>query len=138
MWDVLRARLEGRFTTTELFQAYRAGNEALGQLAQRHSGSLLLPLLNEYIRECPARGGEKTKTQVVRFLGWFGDASRVSTQDFTSGAVAKFLSDLQNLNTRQPVPASAATKNRYRAALQGFATWLVKRRHMATHPIAGL
>src|SRR4051812_41231159 len=40
LFPLLRARLEGRISTTELYQAYRQGDDALRQSLERHRSQL--------------------------------------------------------------------------------------------------
>ena len=137
LFDPLRARLDGRVTTTQLYQAWSGGEEALQALVESNSGKFLAPLLDQFLKESTARGKEKYRRQIERFIETIGGRNVATTDRFTTEAVADFLADLKNLKTkRTTTAASASTQNRYRAALQGFASWLVRRHHLNTHPIA--
>lgn len=135
LFPLLRARLEGRFSTTALYVAYRSGDAALEQLASANGGKLLEPLLEQFTRESAARGKEKTEKQIRRFLETIG-GEKATTDAFSRNNVASFLADLTSLRGEKPRDPAPATVNRYRAALQSFATWLVRAGYLAQHPIA--
>lgn len=154
-FPVLRALLDKRFTIVELHHAYRQGNAALAALVTQHSGKLVAPLLKTYLKQSVRRDKVKTGHRIDRFLETVGRRGempasdeptatkqrrqwreRVTTSDLTSDAVASFLADLVTLSTITPRSVSGATRNRYRAAIGGFCTWLVRNHHLDLHPIA--
>lgn len=170
LFDVLDARLDGRITTEELAHAYRKGNAALKKLAKRASDRPLLPLIDDYLREKEHRGAlsatERHLLAFVKFCAKRAAPTTVSTRDFTTDKVRKFLSQLTDQRSGRSgrratadTPAAIATRrrrerqaktkeksrravepstvNRYRASLSGFATYLVDIRLLDQHPIRG-
>ena len=136
LWPLLRARLEGRFTTTDLHRAYREGDAALTGLLERNRGMLLAPLRDQFIKESAARGKDKYRRQIGRFIDAIGGDDAATTDRFNTTEIATFLADLKDDRRGDGSGASDTTRNRYRAALGGFATWLVRNGHIAVHPIA--
>jgi len=156
LFDLLRGVLDHRFSIVELDNAYRTGADALRRLQLAHAGKLVQPLLRSYIKQSPRADKAKTEARITRFLvhvGARGEAlsddeataaqqrktwlARVSTSELTATAVAEFLADLTSArHTRETVDASGATRNRYRAAIGGWCTWMVRHGHLDTHPTA--
>jgi integrase/recombinase XerC len=136
LFGVLRARVEGRFTTTELYRAYREGQSALDRLVENSSGMLLEPLLRRYMTVNRARDRAKTEKQVRRFIDWCGDPDRATTNDLTSDRLADFLAGLTSRRGHAGGAVSGATYNRYRAAIGGFCTYLVRQGYLSKHPVA--
>jgi integrase len=136
LWRVLRARLEGRFTTTDLCRAYREGDAALTALAEQHRGVMLAPLRDQFIKVSVTRDKEKYRKQLTRFIQAVGGDGKATTDDLTTTKIANFLAELKDGRKADESDASNSTKNRYRAALGGFATWLIRHGHIHVHPIA--
>lgn len=160
----LRNVLDGRYTVAVLHAAYNAPDRkaALRALLTEHTGRLVEPLLRAFAREYTKTDAEKTLQRIERFLIHVGARGepipaggtrtareartkvarkylgRVTTSELTSEAVVSFLSGLMSERKNVPsgVPAAGSTKNRYRAAIGTFCTWLVKRKHLDVHPIA--
>lgn len=142
MWPILKARLDGRFSTEELWVAYRGGDAALQALlteAKAPRLPRLSKLLTEYMetKRTTVVDWPKVEGCLKRFIAFLGDPT---TADFTSQNVDRFLSQLTRYHgrTRQDTgkPASAATVNRYRAYLGTWASWMVRDEKLAKHPIA--
>jgi integrase len=136
LFDVLRARLEGRFSTTELHRAYREGDLALQRLVRGASSKLLEPLLRQYMLVNRARDRRKLDMQITRFIDWCGGAHRATTGHLTTDSLAAFLASLTSRRHFKGSPVSGATQNRYRSAIGGFCTYLVREGLLARHPVA--
>jgi len=139
--EVLRARVERRITTIQLFQAYKGTVGTLKTLktALAAQDRQLEPLAAQWEAELRTRDKAKTVTQVRRFMAFAANEKEGATLDsLTSQTVAKFLRDLTAIrNHAAVVPASAQTKDRYRAAISGFCTWLITNDRLTKHPIKG-
>jgi integrase len=150
--DVLEARLADRFTTDELHIAYKRGAQALEELLQRTAPTQaaaptapesLETAIDEYLAfNLKMRDAEKPRVRVMlmRFAEWVGTQGtsgaepRVATvHDLTSANVLSFLSQLTSRHHYKDRPVSPATRNRYRTALGGLASRLVKRKLVADH-----
>jgi integrase len=134
LWPILRARLENRFSTTQLHAAYRDGK--LEQLLASHSGHLLAPMLERYMMVTRARDREKTRMQIQRFIDYCGGGDRASTADVTTQKLASFCKSLRVERARQPRAVSNATQNRYSAAIGAFASFLIREALLTKHPKA--
>lgn len=157
-FDVLHGILDGRFTMAELAASHRKGKEAVRALMSEHSGKLVAPLLRSYAKHYKKRDRTKTLRRVERFIeavGARGESvpesaaakaardirkswrERMTTSELTAEHVNAFLADLKAMNRGKEMgDASGGTRNRYRGAISGFATWLVRNKHIETHPIA--
>jgi len=157
-WEALYGILDGRYTMAELHAAYQKGKPDLLELIARHSGKLLAPLFRGYSRQYAKRDALKTLRKIERFLEYVGARGevieegmtpraakakrkawreRATSAEFTAQQIAEFLVSLEALNHGVVIgKASGGTKNRYRGALSGFATWLIRHHHIDTHPIA--
>jgi integrase len=148
-FDLLRARQEGQFTTEALHRAYREGEATLKALRHGHEGRLLAPLVQAWQRGYVKVARRQVFNQVNRFLAQHGGA-KATTACLTPANIEAFLASLpsgQGRHNKKPSPVrprplagmkptSGATRNRYRAAISGFCTWLVKHGHLDAHPIA--
>lgn len=163
-WDVLRARMENppRFSTTEMHNAYRQGDDALKGLLERAEAHPLEAYLDLYARHLTGEIDhvQPVINQVRRFISWLAERTHgaPSTRDFTKVNVNDFLKELKKRQKgargegtgtvpkrrRKKLPfgvrdlgekVSDATRNRYRAALSGFATYLVSEGRMTLHPV---
>jgi integrase len=135
LFPLLKARLEGRFSTTRLHQAYRAGESALNDLLGDVTCERLSPLLDRYMVSNQARDKEKTATQIRRFIGYCGGEQRASTLDLTADRIASFLDSLTSAQHHRGQPVRGGTRNRYRAAISGFCSYLVRRGTIQRHPV---
>jgi integrase len=133
LFPLLGARLQSRITTSDLHAAYRGGDQALRALIEQKDLTRLSVLMRQYLRERPTRTQALTQQQIERFIEEVGEHATVD--DLTGEKVGRFLAGLVKLSGGDGV-ASNATKNRYRAALHGFCSWLVARGHLTRHPIA--
>lgn len=135
--ELLRARLDRRITTTQLYQAYRGVGGTLDDLRQslQAQSELLQPWVDEWAPSLTTRDRAKPITQVGRFVTWASISRPATTADLCPERVQEFLSGLTSLRSRTGETADAQTKNRYRAAISGLCTYLVKRRVIDHHPI---
>ena len=149
--DILEARLAGRFTTDELHIAYKRGESALEELLRRTALALqnstigpesLESAIDEHLAfNIHLRASEKPRVRamLMRFVEWLrarearDSASNATVDDLTAPNVIAFLEQLTSRHHYKGRPVSPATKNRYRTALGGLATRLVKRRVIAEH-----
>jgi integrase len=135
LFPLLKARLEGRFSTTHLHQAYRAGETALNDLLGDVRCERLSPLLDRFMVSNQARDKQKTEKQVRRFIDYCGGEQRASTLDLTADQIVAFLDSLTSAQHRRGEPVTGGTRNRYRAALSGFCSYLVRRGTIQRHPV---
>lgn len=150
--DVLEARLADRFTTDELHIAYKRGEQALEELLQRTTPTptpadtapeSLETSIDEYLAfNVKMRETEKPRVRamLMRFVEWVSGAYTptaaplaASVHELTSANVLAFLSQLKSRHHYKGRPVSPATRNRYRTALGGLASRLVKRKLIADH-----
>ena len=135
LFPLLKARLDGRFSTTRLHQAYRAGETALNELLGDVTCERLAPLVDRYMVANQARDKRKTEMHLRRFIGFYGGEHRASTTDLTADRIAGFLDSLTSAQHHRGAPVSGATRNRYRAALSGFCSYLIRRGTIQRHPV---
>ncbi|HEX6534557.1 MAG TPA: hypothetical protein VF041_08165 [Gemmatimonadaceae bacterium] len=139
MWPILKARLDGRFSTEKLYTAYRGGDKALEALLNEAKAPRLprlAKLLGDYLEtKEQKRTVEQIETRIRRFILYLGDPT---TADFTAQNVERFLNSLKvrNGGKESKRGVSGGTANRYRAVLNGFASWLVRNDYLVKHPIA--
>lgn len=157
MVELLRARAEGLFSTAELHLAYLGGPEALEKLRRRATTPALFPLVKHYLDASRSRDKAKLAMQLNRFVDFLGSGGRSETtirspsdrvamelawrtkasiSDLSTGSCEAFLGGLSSNRGTSKRANSGATKNRYRAAISGFATYLVSRGVLTDHPIA--
>jgi integrase len=135
-FSVLRARLEGRFTTADLWRAYRGGKDVLEALCRASDNERLAPLLARYEANSTARDKAKTRIRIQRFIDWSGGVDRATTVHLTTARFTEFLNELTSLRHHRGDAVKGATKNRYRAALAAFCTYLIRQGHISKHPTA--
>lgn len=157
MIELLRARADGVFTTAELHLAYLGGPEALEKLRRRAMTPALSPLVNQYLEASRSRDKGKLTMQLSRFVDFLGSGGKseglvvsttdhvasksawrtnASISDITTTSCEAFLGGLSSNRGTSKRANSGATRNRYRAAISGFATYLVSRGVLSDHPIA--
>lgn len=143
-WDVLRARMEGRFTTRELTRAASQLGETYEALLARTAPApeqpLLAPQIDAYLqmptrttRPRKAEGIHKVRMQLDRFVEFLGGPKVALISHLTEEKINAFLAGLTNQRTG--APADPKTKNRYRAAISGLATHCQRRNLLSRHPI---
>lgn len=152
--DVLRARLEGYFSTTQLYLAFGRGEQAINELMTASvpavpSGVDDIPealrnAIDEYLAFNTGRDDAEKPREcrlMNRFADWVedraaegGKAGYVATvNDLTPEQVSRYLNGLTSARHGKGNPCSAATKNRNRASLGGLATRLVQRGILQRH-----
>jgi integrase len=154
--DLLEARLADRFSTDELHVAYKSGEAALEALLRSKSADggassgpdsgeavRLVAAIDEYLAfNLALRSNEKprVRTMLMRFDEWLRQRSSDDTtiyvpsvRDVTAPHVLAFLAQLTSQHHYKGRPVSAATRNRYRTALGGLASRLVKRKLIDEH-----
>lgn len=131
----LRAVCDKQVTIAELETAYRTGAEALTALTSRASTLALGRMTGLYLATLPDTTRENIDTHLERLVLALGGSS-ATTADLTVSAINRFLAGLVKDSRGKGKPASAGTKNRYRASIQGFCSWLVKEGHATTSPFA--
>lgn len=138
-FELLRARMERRITTLQLLQAYKRTVGSLEELkkALKAEERRLEPLLTDWAAVLSTGDRAKTLTQVNRFIVWArGQKTGATLEALSSETIALFLVELTAARKNAaPVPANWQTKDRYRAALSGFCTWLVGKGRLDKHPI---
>jgi integrase len=148
-WDVLMARVDGRFTTRELMRAAGPGGESLDELLTRTAPApaavvTVLPLLASHVDpylQQPTRsnlprdegGVKKLKMQLDRFISFCGGPDAALASHLNDEKISEFLGKLTNARTGRP--ADGQTVNRYRAALSGFARYCLKKGLIDRHPV---
>lgn len=134
LFDALRAVVDRQRSIAELELAYEQGPEALKAFATDAAAHLLPRMTGEYLRTLTGDSTRETaETHLTRFLKHLGP--HASTADLTVQKINAFLGSLQK-EGRGTGPASGATKNRYRASIQGFCTWLLCEGHTEMTPFA--
>ena len=140
MMDVLRALRDHRTTLSAVRRAYVAGADALAALAGELGARDLYVLLDDYVAELRrqhVKEADDRKRKIERFLAVLGGRGSATTAQFTTEQVGKFLAQLTTAGKhhagKTPTPS---TLNNYRAALSGFATYLVGLERLDKHPIA--
>lgn len=150
--DVLRARLAGHFTTTQLYLAFTRGDHAISELLSAipavpvadSAGNTLRAAIEEYLAFNTGRDdAEKPRERRLmhRFAEWVeaeavasGKSGYIaSVADLTAAQVSRYLNTLTSLRHARGHPCAAATKNRNRASLGGLATRLIQRGVLAKH-----
>jgi integrase len=136
-FDILDAVCDRTLRLLDVYGDYRAD-----ATVAKATASLGDPDLSPFVDEWAGGGSTKYLKQVRRFIpqGILFPASR-----FRRRELSRFLAELTALTSggkmddhETPVsarPASPATRNRYRAALSVFATWLVEREILETNPV---
>lgn len=117
-----------------MHQSYLAGQEALESLLTRSENELLAPLVDKYLTHNKARDREKVRYQLSRFLDFTG-ADVATTRDLNSTSINAFLNALRCQRSANGDIVSGATQNRYRAAIGGFCSYLIRHDHIKKHPI---
>lgn len=137
--DLLRARVARRITSIQLFQAYReVGNSSLASLKAELSvtQSLLAPMVEAWANQLTSKDKYKTETQLRRFIAWLAETKGARAIDSVTDAnINEFLKGLTSLRGRARNEANVQTRDRYRAAICGFCTYLVDRGIIKFHPI---
>lgn len=153
LYDLLVARLAGKISTEELASAYRAPPQKLKALLDESQKLLLQPRRDRWARESGAQSINKYLIQVDSFIEFAGGPDRATVSDLTTERISawraslfdgrsgragrKASSDNPEAVARRahrqamkasapsaPRPMSDATKNRYRAGLSVFCTYL--------------
>jgi integrase len=166
MHDVLAARVNGLFTTQELELAYKRGPESLRKLADRSKHERLDELVSRWMQVTRIRTKQASKEHVQSFINFCGGNAVATTSDLTTERIERWLSSLTDARrsnagrkrnescssdalsarTRRAKrsaeaptrPVSAATRNRYRASLSAFCTFLVDTAEaIPKHPVRG-
>jgi len=154
-WELLRARLQKKFTTSQLAEAYIAGGvegpqlAALLKEAQAHALATVRDQYRERkLRRLRERLGDRPVTSrnthslrhVDRFVDWMQQKTGKRTptlDDFTADNVDEFLDSLTSLiHKKEAKEASGATRNRYRASLHHFGAYCVGRRLLMHQPVS--
>jgi integrase len=151
--DVLRARLGGHFTTTQLYVAFSRGEQAVNELMCQavprvetavETRESLRDAIEEYLAFNTGRDdAEKPRERRLmhRYAEWVeaqsaahGKTGYVATvDDLTPEQVSRYLNGLRSVRHGRGHPCAAATKNRNRASLGGLATRLVQRGLLTKH-----
>ena len=150
--DVLRARLAGAFTTTQLYAAFvhsdRAVDELIAATALQAADVDARPALSDAIEEYLAFNtgrddAEKPRERrlMLRYVAWVEDQAaaagrrgyEATVDDLTAEQVSRYLGSLTSARHARGHPCSAATKNRHRASLGGLGTRLVQRGIITKH-----
>ncbi len=146
-FDVLRARLAGLFTTTQLYVAFYKGKQALNELMAQavpqaapveETRESLRDAIEEYLAFNTGRDdAEKPRERrlMLRYAEWVEVQARshgqlaymATADDLTPEQVSRYLNGLTSARHGRGRPCTAATKNRNRASLGGLATRLVQR-----------
>lgn len=142
-FDLLRARLDGLFTTGQMMVA-RSSEGDLGirklrdqavAAAAPNKPVLLIDLVDKQLATTVARSKSKPKAMLLRFIDFAGGRDRVSPADLTTDNIANFLSTLAKQARGKGQPAGPATRNRYRAALNSMCVYLVNQGLLQRNPI---
>jgi integrase len=126
--DVLVALLDGAARWADVEAAGRKGDGTLAALSRTVRAKPLDTLIAEYHEQDGSASRWHRKTQLKAFAAWVRKTTgRAPTaRDLSPEFCGKFLGGLQ---------LAGSTRNRYRAALSGFARWALARRYIAAHPI---
>jgi integrase len=161
--EVLAGRLAGKFTTEELAVAYRQGEPALKALLDESRRRPLTPLRDQWLKLCAAESKAAYAMQIDSFIDCCGGPDKATVADLTTERIAEWLasrtdgrrhragrpvtsSNAEAVAARRrrrekalaaaPRPMSDPTRNRYRAAMSVFCTYLVNVAGvLAVHPL---
>jgi integrase len=163
MFNVLAARLKGQFTTDELSSSYKKGSAGLSQLIETVETAKLAALCDEWFQTSAVRSKRNYLTQVNAFIEYCGGREVATVRDLNTAKISQWLSSLHDLrrgnsgirassNTPDAIaarkrrakkattlarrPISSSTRNRYRAAISSFCTYLVNTDRLLKHPLA--
>ena len=151
--DVLRARLAGHFSTTQLYVACGRGDEAINELMSAavpapatggEERESLRVSIEEYLAFNTGRDdAEKPRERrlMLRYVEWVesqaalrGKDGYVATvDDLTAEQVSRYLNGLRSARHGRGHACAATTKNRNRASLGGLATRLAQRGLLTKH-----
>lgn len=125
-WEALEAVISKRIKLPDIFDTYeRGGMGAVDDLMVTLSAVDLSPLVDQLVED------EKYRTQIRRFI----PANKAfPSSEFTRARVAAFLRELTLDRRRSEVPASSATKDRYKAAISAFAQALIEAEIIDSNP----
>ena len=163
LFGALTARLDGRITTEALAVAYKQGPDALRELVEGNSFLRLDTLRIRWMKVCRTRTKHISERHVQSFIDFCGGDSKATTADLSTERVEQWLSSLTDQrranagskrNSESPDavgargrrsrksalklarPVTSATRNRHRASLSAFCSFLVdKAGVIAKHPI---
>jgi integrase len=119
-WDLLDAVRDRRITIGELYDA----RHALDTVSARLADIDLLPLVDEWHAELISRKLRSANKYRMQLLTVVGPAPMRSM--FTRAILS------QSLST---VVVSTSTRNRYRAAVSAFGSWMVERNFLPHNPV---
>jgi len=163
MFKLLAARLQGQFSTGELSVAYRDGAAALAKLVDAAEAMKLAPLRDEWFQTSTVRSKQNYLAQLNGFIDYCGGESVAGTRDLNTSTISKWLSTLcdhrrgragVSIHSHNPDAIAArkrrarktegmarrkitlSTRNRYRAAISSFCTYLVNTDRLLKHPLA--
>lgn len=134
LFGPLRAVVDKQVTIADLEKAYREGADALSALATKASTHGLSAMTGRYLATLSDATRDNADTHLERLVAHLGE--HATTADLTVPAINQFLSGLIKDGRGKGRPAAAGTKNRYRASIQGFCSWLVREGHERTTPFA--
>lgn len=137
--ELLRARAERRISTVELYRAFRGTEGSLSSLKQALNAvnQRLEPEVTEWAKRLNTKDKVKTEIHVRRFVQWLEETNGRPAQltDITANNINDFLSDLKSRRSNPPRELDPQTKDRYRAAVGGFCTYLEKHGKITAHPV---
>lgn len=163
MHDVLAARMQGQFTTVELELAYKQGTDALRAMAEENRSLRLDALANRWMAVSRIRTKDMALRHVESFIDFCGGREEATTAHLTTERIQQWLSALtdqrratsgskQYSESAEAVSArrrrqtksaarprrvvTSATRNRHRASLSSFCSFLVHTTGvLSKHPI---
>lgn len=131
--DVLRALYDRKFDLDQLWHARQQGPDAVKALLAASEGTPLRTLADAFLEQYVTSRPLEAERMLARFLASF-DTPTPTTKDFTAPAIIGYLSSLRKLGRGKGEKASGGTKNRYRALIQAFATWMVQMHRLDVSP----
>ena len=132
LFDVLRAVVDREVSLADVEGTYRTKGEAgLAALSASAKAKRLSFLAGVYLRQLEGGPREQADVHIVRFLECMGPTA--STEDVTASRINAFLAGLTT-QRKTPMPATPATRNRYRASIQAMCSWLVREGHKGSSP----
>lgn len=134
LFEPLRAVVDRQKTIAELELATEQGVAALEAFVTQATTLQLPRLVGQYLATLSDSARETADTHLARLVFFLGP--HASTADLTVAKINAFLGALRKDGRGKGQPAAGGTKNRYRATIQGFTSWLLREGHTTTTPFA--
>ena len=116
---ILHLLVQKQVSLSETFDAYQEGDDAMDELLDTIKDVDLSPLVEQW-------GKHVARKSMVQVRCLIPEGQPFPVSRFRRKAISEFLANLE---------VSGSTRNRYKAALSGFAKWLVEREILETNVV---